>query len=675
MATKITTRKHKLHAARQMYESISEQSNSAYYVFVGDHIPKDNSSITEISESIVETQFDPYQNMQFGKRVSANDALLTIRNIPYTSGTVYDMYDDEDDDLLDSDYYAIVNASSYYHVFKVLDNNLGANSTIEPDFSHISGSNSYVYQTSDGYRWKYMYSVTSTVKDKFSTDDWFPLQPNTTVSAQAVDGSIDIIKIDGEGAGYHNHLSGTFTASQIRYNGEPKIYRITNSSIQVTNGFYTGCMLYISSGTGSGGYSRIVDYFVNANGNFIELADELDTTPINGSQWQINPEVIVTGHGRNLVNAVARALINASSQNSVYRIEMLNRGSGYVFASANVIANSVVSVQSPAIVRPIYSPYNGHGYDAASELHAQGLMFSIKFSNSESNTIPTINKFQQVGVVKDPIFGNTRIQISSSNGAFIANETVYKINPVRVATNATINTTSSMITVSGGDFVNQFTANDYVYIKSSNGTSHMLTKVNDVVNSTVINVTSNGFFACTSALVYQANISSNAIFLAQPNSSIIELNRVQGVLQSNDIFIGNSSGGQAVVNTIIRSNVTKGFNTFIQMNKLIGTYTSGTFTADEVVYQGASLATATALGRIHSAVVDGGTLTVYITNQQGDFSTGNIVGATSLAIASISSTYKPELIEGSGEILFVENLLPVTRQNNQSETMRINFTF
>jgi len=675
MTTKITTRKHKLHLARQMLESISEQSNSAYYVFLGDHIPKTNSAITEIAESIVETQFDPYQNMEVGKRVSSNDAILTIRNIPYVSGTVYDMYDDEDDELVDSDYYVIVNASSYYHVYKCLDNNLGANSTIEPDFSHISGANTYVYQTSDGYRWKYMYSVSSTIKDKFSTDDYFPLQANATVSSQAVNGSIDIIKIDGEGSGYHNYLSGTFTASQIRYDGDPNLYRITNTNIQVTNGFYTGCLLYISSGTGAGEYSRISDYYVNSIGNFIELSNELTVTPVNGSQWQINPEVIVTGHGRDLVNAVARALVNASSQNSIYRVEMMNRGSGYVFASANVIANSVVSVQSAAIVRPIYSPYHGHGYDAASELHADGLMFSVKFSNTETNTIPAVNKFQQVGVIKDPIFGNTTLVISSSNGLFLADETIYKINPVRIATNATINTTSSLVTVSGGDFENQLAANDFVYIKASNGTSHMLARVNDVVNSTVINVTSNGFFACTSALVYQANVSSNAIFVSQSNSTIINISSVQGVFQSNDVFVGNSSGGQAVVSSVIRSAVTKDFNTFIQMVKLVGTYSSGTFTTDEVVYQGASYATATAIGRIHSATLDGGTLTVYITNPQGEFTTGNIVGVTSLAIASISSSYKPEIFEGSGEILFVENLLPVTRQNNQSETVRINFTF
>ena len=675
MSTKLVTQKQKLHLARQLLESISEVSNSAYYVFTSNHVPRNSLSIPDIEESMYETQFEPYRNMQFGKRISSNDAIFVIRNIPYEANVIYTMYDEQDDNLLDSDYYVIVNASSYYHIFKVLDNNRGGYSTIEPNFVHISGSNTAVYQTSDGYRWKYMYSVSSTEKDKFSTDDWFPLIANTTVKEEAVGGAIDIIKIDGSGLGYHNYLSGTFSSNELKVGGNPKLYKISNNSINQTNGFYTGCLLYLSTGTGSGQYETVTNYYTNANGNFIEIEQEFEIVPTNGTTWQINPRVNIKGVGKSVVNAVARALVNAYSGNSIYRIEMLNRGSGYEYAIANVVANSVLNITVPAILRPIRSPYGGHGFDAASELGCHSLMFSVKFSNSELGTIPTNNIFQQIGVMKDPIFSDIDFVISSSNGSFLTNEPIYVINPIRIETNATVNTTSSFVTLAGADFQNQFKADDFIYLNSSNGTSHMLTKVRNVINSSTINVISNVFFSCTETIVYHANVTSNAVFSSQSNATLIRVSNGQGIFQSNNKLMGYLSGGKAVVNSVFRSGVNKDFNTFVQMHKMVGTLTSGSFTENEYIYQGNSLIDANATSILHSFELSGGILTIYTTNQLGKFKTGTIIGSQSLATATINNIYNPEINEGSGEIIFLENISPVERQDDQTETIQVTFNF
>lgn len=675
MPNKVVTQKYKLHMARQILESISEVSNSVYYVFTSNHIPRETSGIPEINETMQSLQFDPYRNMQFGKRVSANDACLVIRNIPYESNVVYQMYDDAVTHLDSTDYYVVVNADSFYHVFKCLDNNRNGISNIEPNFAHISGSNTEVYQTSDGYRWKYMCSSASSVKDKFGTSEWFPFVANSEVQNAAVDGAIDIIKVEGTGSGYRNYLTGTFTGSHIRVGGNPRLYEIANSVVHQTNGFYTGCLLYLGTGTGSGQYATVSDYFSNSVGSFIVLDSEFSQVPTNGTTWELNPKVVVSGYGRTIVNAVARALVNTVASNSIFRVEVLNRGSGYQFASARVVANSVIGITSPAIVRPIKAPYGGHGYDAASDLGVTSIMFSVKFQNTESNTITSSNFFQQIGVIRDPIFGNTVFQVSSTNGMFIASETVHKINPKRCASNATINTSSSVVTDVDADFENQFSEGDYVYMQGSNGTVHMLSMVESVTNSSTMNLISNGFFACTETLVFQANVSSNAIFEVQSNSSMIHVSNVHGIFQSDDVFIGYQSGGFATISSVIRSGVEKTFNTFIQMVKLVGTLSSGTFTPNERVYQGSSLSTASATGILHSTRVDGGTLVLYITNPTGQFVPGQLIGTTSLAVASLNTIHSPEINEGSGEIMFLENIAPVNRQEDQSETVQINFSF
>jgi len=118
MAKKLTTVHNKHHVATQFLESVSETTNTAYYVFVGDQY--DRSSVREISESDRDIIIDTYQNMIMGKRVTPSDIKLGIRNIPYVSNTKYDMYDDQDQYLSIKNYYVVVNASSYYHVYIML---------------------------------------------------------------------------------------------------------------------------------------------------------------------------------------------------------------------------------------------------------------------------------------------------------------------------------------------------------------------------------------------------------------------------------------------------------------------------------------------------------------------------------------------------------------------------
>jgi hypothetical protein len=674
VANSVVTSDQRLHSARQFLESINEIANTAYYVFMGSHVPRANSDDTSVNSSISQTTIQVYHNMVQGKRVSLNDANLMIRNIPYETNKVFDMYDDEDSDLGDEDYYAIVNASSFYHVYKCLDNNMGANSTAEPNFAHIVGSNTYLYQTSDGYRWKYMYSVSSSTRDKFATSTYFPVVANADVAAIAADGVLDIIKVDGTGRGYDNYITGTFTGSDVRVNANTTLYRISNSASS-SNGFYTGCLLYISTGTGAGGTATITDYFVTGDGNFIVIDTAFTTSPVNGSEYEIYPTVEVVGSGTQTVNVIARALVNATGSNGIYRVEVLERGSGYDFFTANVIANAVVAVESNAIVRPIYSPTGGHGADAPSELGASHLAISTKFGNSESNTLLTNNAFQQVGLLKDPLFANVEITFSDVTGTFIVGEILHKINPIRVDNNATINAGSTIVTSNNADFENQLDVGEYVYLAASDDSAFQLAVVSEIDNSSYMVIDTAAFFACTQTYIYKANQTSNGWTLAVNSQSDIHLSNVAGVLQSNDVVVGVESGARAVINTVSHNGVTKGFTSFVQLYKYVGTLSSGSFAENEIVYQ-TNLATSNA--SLHSFSSNGGIFTMYTSNQVGGFLIGGsntIIGNTSGAIMSPSAKYQPELVFGSGKILYVENIEPVDRADDQSETIKLILEF
>jgi len=671
MAHSLVTNSNRLNIGKQIIESVTEPSNTAYYVFVGDHHVHPNTELQPVYDD-VNMKLQVYRNMIFGKRVSSNDLKLMIRNIPYESNTVYAMYDDSNTTFFDNNFYAVVNAVSYHHVFKCLDNNNGSVSTIAPDFAHISGSNTYVYETADGYRWKYMYSVDAANVTKFETQNYFPVIANTAVQAYAQKGAIDIIKVEGQGRGYDNYVSGTFDSSDIRVGGNTILYKIGNSIASSVNGFYTDCLIYISTGTGSGQYRTITDYYANNIGKYFVVNSAFTTIPTDISEYQITPRVNIIGGGSQTVNAVGRALVNSLSSNSIYRIEMLERGLNYFYITANVTANAVVNVTSNSIVRPIYSPLEGHGFDAAEELGAKRLSFTVKITGTESDTITIDNRFQQIGLMRDPLFANVVLNVSGTNGEFADSEQLFKMTPVRINSNVTTDSTNTTVVCATGDFENQIAAGDYLYLKSGNSTLHQLALVNSVTNSSYLELTTTAAFSCTETIMYQANLSSNA-YITTSNSSTIRTTNVHGIFETNDQVIGGDSGAIATVNSVSRNGVEKSFNTFQQMYKYTGTLTAGSFTENEVVYQG-NLSVANAF--LHSAGSNSGTYTIYTSNQVGTFQPANtIVGNTSGAIATINEVFSPEVVPGSGELLFVENLEPITRSSNTSETLRIIFEY
>jgi len=677
MTTKFLTNDYKLHVARQLEESLNESSNTSYYLFLGSHVPRTNQEIPEIETNLKFVNIDSYRDMIMGKRVSSQDVSLVIRNNHYISNTIYQMYDDSVENLFEKDFYVSVSEGSFSHIYKCLDNNNGAKSNNSPQFSHVTGSNTIIYQTADGYRWKYMYSVSNSIVDKFGTSDFIPVVANTTVQSQAVEGAIDIIKIDDGGRGYDNYLNGTFSSSDLRISGDPTLFALANNIAPSVNGFYTDCLLYLSSGTGSGAYRKIVDYFVSSNGllKIIKLESSLDgpESPTTGTEYQINPGIKIVGDGSQTINAVGRALVNSTSSNSIYRIEMLERGSNYDYTSATVMANSVVQVSREAVIRPIYSPFGGHGSDPSAELGSSKLCISVKFSNNENSTILTDNQYQQIGILKDPIFNDVKLNFTNPDGSFELDEQIYKINPIRINIDATINNTSNSISCNTAEFDTQVKVNDLLYVKSSNGTNHQLTTVTGITNSISISTSSNGFlFSSNSAQIYLANVSSYG-FIKTSNAISVVLSNTVGVFATGDLIIGATSGAFVNLDSISRSNVTKGFNTFIQLYKYEATLTSGAFQENEKIYVGSNSTNQSANAVLHSIINTGGNgRIIYTSNQVGKFIVGStITGSNSNATATINTVYEPEILFGSGDILYLENIDPVSRSNSQSETFKI----
>jgi hypothetical protein len=109
--------------------------------------------------------------------------LRAVLNLAY-SGT---------DKLEESSFYVM---TEDFNVYKCLDNNNNARSTIKP-----LGTSVTPIETADGYRWKYMYNVPINLRNKFLSDSQIPVVSALTNQFYS-NGTLDSIIINNKGSGY-----------------------------------------------------------------------------------------------------------------------------------------------------------------------------------------------------------------------------------------------------------------------------------------------------------------------------------------------------------------------------------------------------------------------------------------------------------------------------------------
>jgi len=143
------------------------------------------------------------------KKVKTSDVAYVVKRINWTVNTVYDMYDDSYEStsnggastvgfygatrLEDALYYVL---TSDYNVYKCINNNLNSVSTVMP-----TGTSASVFSTSDGYTWKFMYTIPVSLRNRFLSSTYMPV--TTALKSQFFsNGDINKIIIENGGLGY-----------------------------------------------------------------------------------------------------------------------------------------------------------------------------------------------------------------------------------------------------------------------------------------------------------------------------------------------------------------------------------------------------------------------------------------------------------------------------------------
>ena len=361
----IVTNKFRIHNAEQFKESFSEASPNVYYMILGrpqafatstrgdsrtDNEGTDSAPITPVDD--VTREFYDFDDSLAAKKITTSDTAYVIPRRNWTTGTTYDYYRPDYGSrvtggtttqsansgattLYDSTFYVM---SSAYRVYKCLDNNSNAASTVEP-----TGTSTSILTTGDGYKWKYMYTLSASEQANFLSTDFMAVTTDSTVSAAAVDGAVNICKIKTAGSSGSN---GTHTGVAIRGDGSSGVASVTVSGGAVT------AVAVTTPGTGyTFAYIRNAD-IVSAG-----------ATSLTGAEIDVMVEP-KGGHGFNAVTELGGFFVMLNTS-----FEGVESGSGSDVTAAN-------DFRKVALIR---DPFTGGSASSATTLRATK---AVRFASS-----------------------------------------------------------------------------------------------------------------------------------------------------------------------------------------------------------------------------------------------------------------------------------------------------
>ena len=256
----VLTNNYYVNQVRDIVNSVSNTAGSLYIAAARSYPWTNDASPPPANDSVSQTELSIQDDLLFGKLITPSSISALIPNYPWQSGTVYDSYSQYDSDLYSKKFF--VNSSG--NVYKCIFNNYSAPSTVQPKLTFAGGT----FKTTDGYVWKYMYTITSQ-QEKFVSTQHIPVGFNSFVAAAAVPGTIDYISLSNTGHGFKVYDSNNIVGII-----DPYTISIPTSSTQ--DNYYAGSSIFLKSGLQEGQIRQIVSS--NASARTIKVDPN---TPIN----------------------------------------------------------------------------------------------------------------------------------------------------------------------------------------------------------------------------------------------------------------------------------------------------------------------------------------------------------------------------------------------------------
>ena len=251
------------------------------------------------------------ENTLFGKKIHNDDINYMIKYYPWQRGSVYAQYDDTID-LDGLKFYSVVgpndNDTGDYRIYKCLSNKEGAAAESPPTYDAANANQ--IYETADGYVWKYMYKLSTLQFEGYNALGYIPIDPTANTTPDAVyGGGVSEILVENllDNNGYEEKIATLFQIfSRVQGSVQGDVTMSldpTTLDWDATSNYFVGQYCYITNPSSSvTNLFKVLDYtFNDTTGNAeIRVGAEI-SNPSRGNveaATTANPVVITsTGHG------------------------------------------------------------------------------------------------------------------------------------------------------------------------------------------------------------------------------------------------------------------------------------------------------------------------------------------------------------------------------------------
>ena len=589
--------------AKAVYSEILSQS-AKYYYFVGRTLALETDRATP-------TLTDSYESKTRNdiiaiREVNVGDVAFVVPQFIWTSGTVYNKYSSEFDGE-QTRFYAMI--GSTFSVYLCLDNNSSVASNDPP-----TGSSPDTIVTSDGYKWKFLYTIPLSLREKFLSNGYMPVS-NSLSNRFYSNGSIDSVTITNQGSGYTQETTtivlnpgdgSEAVLTPVISGGKLVEVIITNPglgyvnpvvTVESTRSAATGAQIYLNLSKGDLGTAQAVIETLAVPGT-IESLNLVNA----GTSYSTDTTLTITGDG---TGATAVIVITAGF---ITGVSITNAGTGYTWAT---VTPTNVGTGTGGSITANVSPAFGYGRDAIRQLGARRLMFYSSINQEKLSGFNLSNDYRQFGLLRNPrdFFYSTDLYDPTATG-------VYTIVTTKVAAPAATYPIGTVLIDS--------------YPVVGNTKSYVVESITFGTTTTI------GF-------------------------TVRATDAIPGEITAGQTLHKTGDSASFAVPTVTSNALVKG--TFLSgCYTLTGTFNAAAFGADEILIKGTSTYVVVAITGTKLLVqpTNGGTIAVadILTKQS---STNNY---------TVTTVAKPAFDRRTGDVLYIDNRAAFNQTEDQSVSFR-----
>jgi hypothetical protein len=398
----------------EFYVDSDYYSNNIFGV-IGKKEPWDDDTIDpDAPQNNDKREYEILTDAIFFKKILENDVVLSIPRVNWTSGVVYDEYDESVENFNYANDFYVMNSS--FDIYKCIENAKDSNDIAIPSTSEPTGQQIQEFQTADGYIWKYMGSVTSSDANKFLTTDFIPVRKKMVddgsvqwqVQQAAIPGAVDKIKVPQVGTSYTNGIPSITII--------PRLNETPTTQLDVTitlDGTNTLSNIVTINNSGSGYLAPpLIALTPNAADDGTDLTAHQPTFifTVDGSGAITSVSIVNAGQ---YYRKLTSADVTISGGTGAILEPILD--SNYILTGFNIInggsgydpANDIILVENDGYIHDTIfnvsmQPKDGHGANILEELNASNVIINFTLNSDEGGLLPTTIEFRRMMLVVDP---------------------------------------------------------------------------------------------------------------------------------------------------------------------------------------------------------------------------------------------------------------------------------